>query len=334
MTRALAAVVETEQADPSAEEGPVLDPSALYSMDASYDDPPLDAPVLVQALDGFVDAGQAVRQARTHLLSTLPHRRVATFDVDQLLDYRSRRPPLRFASTYWADYEQPELVLRAVTDPSGQEFLLLSGPEPDVQWERFIAAVTQLVERLGVRLVVGLGAIPLGVPHTRPVGLTAHGTRSELVRDFRPWFHDVQVPSSAGNLLEFRLGQAGHDAVGFAVHVPSYVAQMDFPAAAEVLLQQTGRLAGLALPTDALATAATRVGQDVDRQVAASTEITEVVRQLEKQYDAAVLDREKEVLADDPRELPSGDELGAELERFLAQQHEADRDDDRGTQTG
>ena len=124
---------------------------------------PTDAegPVLVHGLAGFIDAGQAGQLAVEHLLEHLEHRLVATFDIDQLLDYRSRRPVMTFEGDHWGSYAQPELALHEVLDSDGTPFLLLSGSEPDLQWERFVRAVTELVERFDVRLTVGLDAVPM-----------------------------------------------------------------------------------------------------------------------------------------------------------------------------
>src|SRR3954447_5232041 len=227
-----------------------LDPRELF--DVTPDLPPMDAPVLVQALDGFIDAGNAARIARQHLLSSLESRVVATFDVDQLFDYRARRPPMLFVEDHWESYDAPQLALHSVVDAAGTPFLLLAGPEPDVQWERFVAAVRMLVDEFGVRLTMGLNAIPMAVPHTRPVGVIAHSSRKDLIAGSEPWVGTVQVPASAGHLLEYRLGEARHDSMGFAAHVPHYVAQMDYPAAADMLLRSVASSGGLDLPTGAL----------------------------------------------------------------------------------
>jgi len=296
----------------------VLDPDGIYHVEA--DVPALERPVLVQALGGFIDAGGAGRLVRDHLLSTLEHRVVATFDGDQLLDYRSHRPMMLFVQDHWEHYEQPTIALHAVRDAAGAEFLLLAGPEPDIQWERFITAVTRLVERFGVRLTIGFNAIPMAVPHTRPVGVTAHATRKELVADYQPWVNTVQVPASAGHLLEYRLGQAGHDAMGFAAHVPHYVAQIDYPAAAEVLLDAISRAGGLSLPAGELREQAESTRAEIEEQVRESQEVGAVVRALETQYDAYLGARSREnLLAREGEDLPTADELGAELERFLAE---------------
>jgi len=296
----------------------VLDPEGLYELGGPL--PDLDQPVLVHAMTGFIDAGAGRELARNTLMGTLGHEPLVTFDVDQLFDYRARRPPMLFLQDHWESYADPVLALHVLHDRAGTPFLLLDGPEPDVQWERFTVAVRSLVRRLGVRLTVGVNAIPMAVPHTRPSGITAHATRSELVTDYEPWINAVQVPASAGHLLEYRLGQAGHDAVGFAVHVPHYVAQMEYPAAAEALLEATARVSGLQLPTEDLRAAAERVRSEIDAQVEQSSEVASVVAALESQYDAFVADRGRDnLLADGAAKLPTADELGAELERFLAE---------------
>jgi predicted ATP-grasp superfamily ATP-dependent carboligase len=297
----------------------VLDPNELYQL--TDDLPELGQPVLIQALSGFVDAGNATRLAREHLMSTLDCRTIAAFDVDQLLDYRSRRPTMIFVEDHWEHYEQPRLELHLLRDDAGTPFLLLSGPEPDFQWERFITALIGLVERLGVRLTVGLNAIPMAVPHTRPIGVTAHATRPDLIIGYESWLQRIQVPGSAGNLLEFRLGQLGRDALGFAVHVPHYVAQSEYPAAAELLLASVSRATGLLLPTERLRLAAEAVRVEIDQQVAQADEARSLVQALEEQYDAFTRGRNgPNLLANPSGPLPTADELAAELERFLAEQ--------------
>ncbi len=277
--------------------------------------------VLVHALTGFVDAGQAGQLAVAHLLANLEHRVVATFDVDQLLDYRSRRPAMIFDEDRWAGYEQPELVLHEVRDCAGTGFLLLTGPEPDLQWERFADAVRTLVERFGVGLTVGLGAVPMAVPHTRPATVTAHATRRELISGYQRWFTTMQIPGHAGALVEFRLGEAGHDAMGFVVHVPHYLARIEYPESACGLLEHLARTSGLNLPTDALRSAAQRVLTEINEQVARSPESMSVVASLEAQFDAVTSASARLPLASlDAGSLPTGDEIAAEFEQFLAEQ--------------
>jgi proteasome assembly chaperone (PAC2) family protein len=301
----------------------VLDPAELYRVEP--DAPTLSEPVLVVVLDGFVDAGAAARLAVDSMLAAGPGRPVARFDVDQLVDYRSRRPPLRFETDRWTGYSAPELDVVALTDTAGTDYLLLSGPEPDTQWERFAAAVEQLVRRLGVRLVVNLTGIPMAVPHTRPIGVTVHGTRSELTEGHEALFADAEVPGSAVALTEYRLGQAGHAAMGFAVHVPHYLARAEYPQAARVLVDHLAMATGLYLSTEALTAAAERADREIAEQVAGSEEVAQVVAALERQYDTVVSGGTERSGAGLGGELPSADELAAEVERFLA-----DHDDDPG----
>lgn len=277
--------------------------------------------VLVHALTGFVDAGQAGHLAVAHLLANLEHRVIATFDVDQLLDYRSRRPLMTFDEDRWAGYERPELVLYEMRDRAGTPFLLLTGPEPDLYWERFAEAVRELVERFGVGLTVGLGAMPMAVPHTRPVTVSAHATRRDLIPGYQRWFTTMQIPGHAGALVEFRLGEAGHDAMGFAVHVPHYLARIEYPESARGLLEHLARGSGLDLPVDALRPAAQRVLAEINEQLARSPVNMSVVATLEAQFDAAMNASDQRPLAAlDAGSLPTGDEIAAELERFLAEQ--------------
>lgn len=297
----------------------MLDPHELYELTDEL--PELGQPVLIQALTGFVDAGNATRLAREQLLTSLDARVIARFDVDQVFDYRSRRPVMTFVEDHWESYDAPALELHLLHDDDETPFLLLTGPEPDVQWERFVAAVAGLSARLDVRLTVGLNSIPMAVPHTRPSGVTAHATRKELIAGHEPWLQKVQVPAGVGHLLEYRLGEQGRDALGFAAHVPHYVAQAEYPAAAEALLSAVSRSTGLLLPVEELRTAAEAVRVEIDRQVTQTEEAATLVQALEEQYDAFARGRgEKSLLAGETGPLPTADELGAELERFLAEQ--------------
>jgi len=293
------------------------DPGDLY--EASSGAPELDDIVLLYYLDGFIDAGGAGRLLAAHLLGTLDHQEVAAFDVDALIDYRSRRPTMNFVKDHWESYEAPELAVYLLRDTAGAPFLLLNGPEPDHLWEGFTSAVRALSLSLGVRLAVGFHGIPMGVPHTRPLGVTAHATRRELTGGYRPLVDRLQVPGSAAGLLELRLGEDKRAAIGFAVHVPHYLAQAAYPAAAVTLLEAVERATGLSLPSDALREAALRTDIEIGRQVEGSAEVAEVVHSLEEQYDEFTAGQEG-LLGEDPEHMPTAEELGAEFERFLAEQ--------------
>lgn len=296
----------------------MFDPEELYEVDSEL--PELGGAVLLHQLDGYMDAGTAGKLVTEHLTERLENRVVARFDVDRLVDYRARRPTMTFVADHWESYEAPELAVRLFHDEGGTPFLLLAGPEPDHEWERYASAVRGLVERWGVRMVVASHGIPMGTPHTRPLGVTAHATRAELIGEYKTMLNRLQVPGSASGLVELRLGQSGHDAVGFAAHVPHYLAQSRYPAAAVTLLGSITRVAGLSVPDEALVAAARATDAEIERQVAESAEVAEVVRALEQQYDTFVESMDKKNLLADETHMPTAEELGAEFEKFLADQ--------------
>ncbi|GAB4002545.1 hypothetical protein GCM10029992_41060 [Glycomyces albus] len=211
-------------------------------------------------------------------------------------------------------------------DRSDRPFLLMTGPEPDFAWERFIDAVEDLIDHWSVPLTVGFQGIPMGVPHTRELGMTVHATRPELVFDNRPVFNEVTVPGNAAGLLEYRLGESGRDAIGLSVHVPHYVMQMNYPASTIRLLEGLREATGLDLPADeALEEDRERVDTDIAEQVSESEEVSEVVKSLEEQYDSFTEAAEADEMLRDGR-MPTADELGAAFEHFLAERQRGDDD--------
>jgi proteasome assembly chaperone (PAC2) family protein len=305
----------------------VQDPAELYVVRGAV--PELGRPVLIHDLTGFVDAGGGARLAAAQLLAGLEHEVLAEFDVDVLVDYRARRPPMTFVRDHFESVEMPTLNIYSMRDAAGTPFLLLTGPEPDFQWERYSAAVERLVRRLDVRLTVAVAAIPWPAPHTRPLALTAHATDPALVAGQPNWVDTITVPGSAAGLVQLRLGQAGHTAMGFAVHVPHYLAQVEYPEAAAALLDAVAGATGLRLPTAELHEAAQRTRAEVDEQLADSPENAAAVRALEEQYDAVMRSQGPGgLLGGGPvtglAVMPSADEIAAEFERFLADQDPPD----------
>ena len=302
-------------------------PSDLYrfTADAGRNDP--GSGVLVVALGAFIDAGQVQYLLSEHLVGTGHAEPVATFEVDQLFDYRGRRPTMVFDTNRWAEYEAPSMALQRLTDRDGHAYHLLTGPEPDFQWERVVEAVRELVVALGVTLVVTVNGIPMGVPHTRPVGMTAHATDDSLIGEARSPFGRVQVPASIGALLELRLGEAGHRAAGFAVHVPHYLAASEFAEGALAALNAIVDLTGLNLPNDALVAKAEANRRAIAAEVEGNDEVQAIVAALEQQYDAFVKGQHLPNLwASDGSQIPSADQLGAEFENFLRTVSDDDTD--------
>lgn len=280
---------------------------------------------MVVALDGFLDAGNAGALAARHLVRTGASTPdgggvvVATFDVDELHDYRARRPPMTFARDHYEGYDAPRLVVRLLHDHGGAPYLLLHGPEPDIRWEAFCRAVLEVVERFRVRLVVSMGSVPMAVPHTRPIAITHHANNAELLTGTSPWRGELRVPSSAQALLEVRLGEWGHDAQGFVAHVPHYLAQLDYPRASQSLLEQVELAARLTVDLSALGELAVEREEEIGRYLAANEEVQQVVTALEQQYDTfARAEAEGSSLLAEDQPLPTGEEIGRQFEQFLA----------------
>lgn len=295
----------------------MVNPDSIYTLnsDLSIDD--AKASVMLVALGGFVDAGHTQRLLAEHLLAHHDHELVATFDVDQLIDYRGRRPMLTFEVDRFTAYSAPKIELHRLRDLDGTSFLLLTGVEPDYQWERVIAAVSTLIEQLDVQLTVSLHGIPMAVPHTRPIGVTAHGTNDALIAGEQSPFAKVMVPGSLESLLELRLGEKGRDALGFSVHVPHYLSQVELPAASVVALDRVVGVTGLRLQRAELDQAAASSVEALRAELAEREEIAPVIAALEQQYDAYMGSRERPSLMAPETSLPSADEIAAEAEAFL-----------------
>ncbi|MEO8830183.1 PAC2 family protein [Lapillicoccus sp.] len=307
------------------------DPTQLYRYETDTDPAAARASVMLVSMGGFIDAGRTQRLLTEHLLSSHEHTVVASFDLDQLLDYRGRRPMMTFDRDRFTSYEDPSLLLYRLVDDEGQPFLLLAGSEPDYQWERMVEAVTGLVKTMHVDLTISVHGIPMAVPHTRPIGVTAHATDPRLIAQHAPVFGAVQVPANWSALLELRLGEAGRDALGFAVHVPHYLAQAEFADAALAGLGAVAGVTGLRLATTDLAAAAGLNRAEIAKEVAGSDEVAAVVEALERQYDTFMEGRERpSLLATSISELPSADEIGAEFEAFLKDVAEDDSSSDQG----
>ncbi|RLV49255.1 PAC2 family protein [Nocardioides mangrovicus] len=276
-------------------------------------------PVLVVGLDGFLDAGSASALAITYLLESDAGRVVASLEVDEFYDYRARRPAMTFHENHYTDYDAPRLVVRLLRDAAGTPYLLLTGPEPDIRWEGFAGAVRAVVEHFGVRLIAMLGSVPMAVPHTRPVQLTNHATDESLLVQPNSWRGEIRIPSSAQALLELRLGEWGHPVLGFVAHIPHYVAQLGYPQASVALLESIGGSTELTWDLTGLREAAERQAGEIEQQIADSEEVREVVSGLEQQYDAfhRAAEQDQGLLAEG-EPLPSGDEIGAQFEQFLA----------------
>lgn len=289
---------------------------------------------MVVALQGYADAGLAVAGSAGHLIDALDHRPLVNFNNDELVDYRSRRPAVTMVGDAVADSAELELSLQVVRDNAGKPFLLLSGPEPDLRWDAFSQAVADLVERFDVRRTVSLYSAPMTVPHTRPLGIIAHGNDRELLAGHRTWGQRVTVPGAASLRIELELNRRGRTTCGFTAQVPHYVAASDYPLAALRLLEAVADAGDLEFPLTALERESDKVAELLAEQARESEEVAGIVRMLEHQHDEE--ERRRSTLESNPLvradgSMPSADELGAEFERFLATQIAAPERDDEPT---
>lgn len=275
--------------------------------------PVLSAPVLVVAMEGWLDAGLGAANAMELLAEHPPATSVVTFDADHFLDLRARRPVARIVDGVTTELQWPRTQLRHGHDQAGADMLFLMGPEPDYHWHEFVDAVVQLAMRYGVRLVVGLGAFPAPAPHTRPVRLaaTAPPASAELVTQVGVVQGEIEVPAGVLSALELGLGEAAIPTVSLWARVPHYVSAMPFPMASAALVDGLAAVSGLVVDATILRAAGDRARSQVDELIAGNPEHVAMVAKLEEAIDAS----EGNPLG--LEEVPSADELAAELERYL-----------------
>ena len=279
--------------------------------------PGFENPVLIYGFTGFLEAGAAVRLASEHILTSVEHRVIAEFDIDALFDYRARRPRLHFSSDHYTDLDLPSLRISACRDELGAGFYVLHGVEPDFAWRSIIDDIEHFIRENNISKTVGMLAVPFPAPHTRPVAVTAHANRPELLVGRRSWVGEMEVPGSLSGVLEYTLGERDIPAMGFAAHVPHYLANLMHPGSALALLNEVALATGLLIPTDALRIAAEQADAELNEQLQQNSDNLEGVQQLEVQYDALVAERAEEA-ADSPAGVDS-ENIAAQVEQFLAQ---------------
>lgn len=289
----------------------------LHAQSSPWSTAPAPRMPLVVSLAGHTDAGTLSEQLAESLLGTLPHKQLASFDVDALYDYRSRRPHITFTDNRFTDYQGLQLNLYEVRDAMDRPFLLLSGDEPDFQWERVTDTVLELVDRLDVSLMVLVDSLGLPTPHTRPLGVTAHGNRQDLIDGISTWSPDAQLEAGLSQMLEMRADASDHEVVGYTMHVPHYLAGGKYPQVAVAALEYAGAACELMLPTDELREAARTVDVDISRQVERSPEITQLVERLETNFDEYATPAQRSLLLTDDNDVPDAEELGAAVEEYL-----------------
>jgi proteasome assembly chaperone (PAC2) family protein len=281
--------------------------TSLYAM---IEEPDLESPVMIMVLKGWIDAGLGADGAADVLLDQLERRTVARFDADALLDWRARRPTMRLVDGINTQLTWEETELAWAKDAAGNDVLLLFGNEPDHAWLAFSEQVVDLALDLGTRMVVGLGAYPSPSPHTRPPLVAASASDPALAEGLLR--STVEVPTGVQGMIERRAAIRGLPAIGLWAQVPHYVSAMPFPAASLALLVTANRIAGLALPTGDLAAQADASRARIDELIAQNPEHLAMLHQLEAQADDQASTVELSPT--------SGEDLAAELERFLREQ--------------
>lgn len=291
----------------------MLDPRLLYSVKPElWESVRGTEPVLLHLFDGYIDAGSVTHGLSQYLLEVCPHQVLVEFDLDQVHDYRSRRPQMVFDTDHWASMTDYTLVIHRLLDAVGKPFLLFTGPEPDSQWQRLSAATLGIAERLGVSKLISASGVPMTVPHTRPTLVTAHSTDPESVTGNPMWIDRVQLPGSFSHMLEFRAGEAGLLGEGYVAHVPHYLAQASFPKAIEAVLARVAQSAGLILPLELLQERVQANLASIAAETEEDNEFPAVVQAMEEQYDR--------LSQSGAASMPSAAEIGAAVEQFLAEQ--------------
>lgn len=276
---------------------------------------------LVVALQGLSDAGSALSQLESYFWERSAPEEIVRFNSDMLLDYRARRPIITFDEDHLTDYSPEELSLSLAKDELGAPFLLLSGYEPDFRWEHFIDTVLLLVHEFEVTTTVWSHALPMPVPHTRPISVTVSGSREDLIDARSVWRPTTRLSASASHVIEYRLHSLGEEVVGFALLIPHYLANTEYPSALRAALEGIMAATGLIFATDEVRAAENEFDAKVGAQIAESEESTEMVRTLEKRYDAYMEDRgAQSPLIREDGSIPTAEQIASELERYLADQ--------------
>ncbi len=276
----------------------------------SSDLPDLRDAVMVASFDGWVDAAEAASDAVAHIAEGGDL--IASFDADAIFDYRSRRPVLDVEDGRLTELRWPELAIRHVRIDT-RDLLVFSGAEPDLRWQELGREVADLVDQLGVTQWISLGAVPGAVAHTRTVPLMTTASREGVLApgEVRGPEGLLRVPAAALSAFEMAVTEGGTPSVGFFAQVPPY-ASIGYAAATIALLERLSSHLGVTIDVDVLLEVEREQHARYDDAVAGDAMLRETVKRLE----AAAGDLEDE-------QLPTGDQLAREIERYL---HKRDED--------
>jgi proteasome assembly chaperone (PAC2) family protein len=268
--------------------------------------PQLRDPVLVVALSGWVDAGLAGGGTVAVLAEQLESvRTFGRLDLSDLMDLQQTRPTVHLVDGVSREIAWPQISFSA--GHLGRDVVLCVGPEPSLRWRTVLGELVGLAEQLGVTAAFTVGGIPSMASHRRPVSVLATGTDAELVEAAGAWRQDYTGPTGAQSVLQVMLGDAGIPTLALWAQVPHYVAGGASPPAIRALLAKLRDLGGVTVDLDALDEQAQAYVERVEEGLTERPDVVEVIRAIEAGE------------AED-EELPSGDELASEIERFLRDQ--------------
>ncbi|NIR36726.1 MAG: PAC2 family protein [Actinobacteria bacterium] len=283
------------------------EPEDLYTVVRTVD---LLDPVLVVHFDGWIDAGQSAAAAAQHLIRTTGAEPLVRFDTEWLVDHRARRPTMHIVDGVNAGIDWPTIEMTAGRDLDDRDVIILSGAEPDHNWRSFIEAVEGLVEQFGVRRMVGLGAYPAAVPHTRPARLTITSPTVDLARSNEPRA-TLDVPAGVAATVEAALDAAGVEAFTMWAQVPHYIPAAAYPPATLALVEGLAENAGVRVDPGPLSEMSLTARNRLDRLIADEESHKEMLTELERRHDETTPSDET---------LPTSDELAAQIEQFLRTQ--------------
>jgi proteasome assembly chaperone (PAC2) family protein len=273
----------------------------------------LRAPALVCAFKGWNDAGESATSALSFLGAHLEAERFATVDPEEFVDFQNTRPSVQLTEGLSREIAWPEFELYEARVPRApRDLILLSGPEPAYRWRTFCRTVIELAEALGVQLVVPLGALLADVPHSRPVaiaGIASDEALEDRVGLSRPTY---EGPTGIVGVLHALCSDAGLPTASLWAAVPHYVAVVPNPKGALAILRKLESLVGVTVDASELETAAVEYDRQVTRAVELDPDVQAFVERLEKAAD-------EEEGPPDPDQLPSGDVIAREFQRFLRQ---------------
>jgi len=269
--------------------------------------PELRDPVLVLALSGWVDAGMAGAHASALLREQLGAARVfARLDLSDLVDLQQTRPMVEIVEGTTRRITWP--LIECVAGRAGRDVVLLTGPEPSLRWPSLIAEIVVMARRLGIDAAYGLGALPAVTTHRRPISVLATVTDPEQVDELGAMRTDYQGATGLQTALLVALGDAGIPGVGLWAQVPHYVAGNPSPPATRAVLARLTELAGIECDLSDLDAEADGYAEKVEAGLVDRPDVAELVRAIEAEHP----------------EIPSGDDLVSEIEKFLQSRPETD----------